>query len=78
VCNTASGAITGTLPDASFNAVQYEFKNIGANTLTVSATGGQLIYTGSATGAATTALTTGQSIRLQSLYDGTAWGWYAL
>lgn len=77
VCDTTGGGFTGTLPDATSNPVEYVFKNIGANTLTVATTSSQLIYTSSGTGATTAALTTGQSLRVQALYNGTAWGWYA-
>lgn len=78
ICDTTSAGFTGTLPDASFCAGEYTFKNIGANNLTVGTTGGQLIYTSSGTGATTATLTTGQTLRVQALYNGTSWGWYAL
>lgn|GEM_PF-2084609 len=78
VCDTtAGGAFTGTLPDASFNPVEYVFKNVGNSTLTVATTSSQLIYATSGTGATTAALATGQSLRVQALYNGTSWGWYA-
>ena len=78
VCDTSSGAFTGTLPDAAFNPVEYALKNIGSNDLTVGTTSSQLIYTTSGTGATTAIVTTGQTIRVQALYNGTAWGWYAV
>lgn len=78
VCDTGAGAFTGTLPAADFCAVEYVFKNVGSNALTVATTSSQLIYTSSGTGATTTTLTTGQTLRVQALYNGTAWGWYAV
>lgn len=78
VCDTTvGGAFTGTLPDASFCPVEYVFKNVGSSNLTVATTSSQLIYTTSGTGSTTATLTTGQSLRVQALYNGTAWGWYA-
>lgn len=41
-------------------------------------TSSQLIYTTSGTGATTATLTTGQTLRVQAIYNGTAWGWYAV
>lgn len=78
ICDTTSAGFTGTLPAADFNPVEYVFKNVGANTLTVAAAGAQLIYTTSGTGAATATAATGVTLRLQALYNGTAWGWYAV
>lgn len=79
VCDTTvGGAFTGTLPAADFCAVEYVFKNVGSSTLTVAASSGQLIYTTSSTGAATATLTTGQTLRVQALYNGSAWAWYAV
>lgn len=79
VCDTTvGGAFTGTLPAADFCAVEYVFKNVGSSNLTVAASSGQLIYTTSGTGAATATLTTGQTLRVQALYNGTAWAWYAV
>ncbi|MGW6703597.1 hypothetical protein ACWGDE_01705 [Streptomyces sp. NPDC054956] len=78
VCDTTEGAFTGTLPAADFNPVEYVFKNIGSNNLTVATTSSQLIYTTSGTGAATATVTTGQTLRVQALYNGTSWGWYAV
>ncbi|MFJ8016227.1 hypothetical protein [Streptomyces sp. NPDC096339] len=79
ICDTtAGGAFTGTLPAADFNPVEYTFKNVGSNNLTVATTSSQLIYTTSGTGATTATVTTGQTLRVQALYNGTAWGWYAV
>lgn len=78
LCDTSSAGFTGTLPDASNNPVQYVFKNIGGNTLTVATTSSQLVYTTSGTGTTTTTVATGNTLRLQAGYNGTSWGWYAL
>ncbi|MFI6560393.1 hypothetical protein [Streptomyces sp. NPDC050534] len=78
VCDTTSAGFTGTLPDASFCPTEYVFKNVGSNTLTIGTTSSQLIYTSSGTGATTATVTTGQTLRVQALYNGTSWGWYAV
>ena len=78
VCDTTSAGFTATLPDADVNAVEYVLKNVGANALTVATTSSQLIYTSSGTGATTATVTTGQTLRVQALYNGTSWGWYAV
>ena len=78
VCNTSSAGFTATLPDADVNPVEYVFKNVGSNTLTVAAAGGQLIYTGSDTGSSTATLATGEILRVQAHYNGTSWDWYAV
>jgi hypothetical protein len=78
ICDTTAAAFTATLPDADVCAVEYVLKNVGVNPLTVATTGGQLIYTTSGTGASTAAVTTGQTLRVQALYNGSAWGWYAV
>ncbi len=78
VCDTTAAGFTGTLPNADVNPVEYVFKNVGANTLTVATAGGQLLYTTSGTGATSAAVTTGQTLRVQALYNGSAWGWYAV
>lgn len=78
VCDTTSAGFTGTLPDAAFNPVEYVFKNVGANALTVATTSSQLIYTSSGTGATTTTVATGGTLRVQALFNGTSWGWYAV
>lgn len=77
ICDTTSGGFTGTLSDASFCPVEYTFKNIGGNTLTVATTGGQNIYVASTTGATTVAVPSGHTLRVRALYNGSAWGWYA-
>lgn len=77
VCDTTGGAFTGTLPAADFNPVEYAFKNVGANDLTVATTSSQLIYTTSGTGATTATVATGGSLRVQALYNGSTWGWYS-
>ena len=78
ICDTTvGGAFTGTLPAADFCPVEYVFKNVGGSNLTVATTSSQLIYTTSGTGATTATLTTGQTLRVQALYNGTTWGWYA-
>lgn len=78
ICDTTSAGFTGTLPVADFNPVEYIFKNVGANTLTVGTTSSQLIYTTSGTGATTTTAATGVTLRVQALYNGSSWGWYAV
>jgi hypothetical protein len=79
ICDTtAGGAFTGTLPAADFCPTEYVFKNVGGSNLTVATTGGQLIYTTSGTGATTATVATGATLRAQALYNGTAWGWYAV
>jgi hypothetical protein len=78
VCDTSTAGFTAALPDAAFCPAEYVFKNVGANDLTVATTGSQLIYTSSGAGATTTTVTTGQTLRVQALYNGTAWGWYAV
>ncbi|MGW2520453.1 hypothetical protein ACWC09_26260 [Streptomyces sp. NPDC001617] len=78
ICDTTAGAFTGTLPAADFNPVEYVFKNIGSSNLTVATTSSQLIYTTSGTGTTTATVTTGQTLRVQALFNGTSWGWYAV
>lgn len=78
VCDTTSSGFTGTLPAADYNPVEYTFKNIGANNLTVGTTSSQLIYTTSGTGATTATVATGQILRVRALYNGSSWGWYAV
>jgi hypothetical protein len=77
VCDTTAGGFTGTLPAADFNPVEYVFKNVGVNDLTVDTTSSQLIYTTSGTGATTATVATGGSLRVQALYNGSTWGWYS-
>lgn len=76
VCDTSSAGFTGTLPAADFNPVEYVFKNVGANNLTVATTSSQLIYTTSGTGATTATVGTGATLRVQAMYNGSTWGWY--
>jgi hypothetical protein len=78
ICDTTSAGFTGTLPAADFNPVEYVFKNVGANTLTVGTTSSQLIYTTSGTGATTASVATGVVLTVQALYNGSTWGWYAV
>ena len=78
VCDTTGGAFTGTLPAADFCPTEYAFKNVGSNTLTIGTTSSQLIYTTSGTGATTASVATGATLRVQALYNGTSWGWYAV
>jgi hypothetical protein len=72
---TTANALTVTLPDAGFNAVEYALVNDGSGTLTVAAAGGQLIRSGGSS-SATHDLSAGQAVRAQAAYDGSAWGWY--
>jgi hypothetical protein len=78
ICDTTSAGFTGTLPAADYNPVEYVFKNVGANTLTIATTSSQLIYTTSGTGATTATVSTGNFLRLRALYNGTSWGWYSV
>lgn len=78
ICDTDSAGFTGTLPSAAFNPVEYVFKNVGANTLTVATTSSQNIYTTDDTGATSVNLTEGQTLRVQAMYDGSSWGWYSV
>jgi hypothetical protein len=72
ICDTTSGAITANLPAADYNPVEYAFRNVGSNNLVIDPAGSQTIN-----GSATATLTTGQTMRIQAMYDGTAWGWYS-
>lgn len=76
VCDTTTAGFTGTLPAADFNPVEYTFKNVGTHLLTVATTSGQLIYTPSGS-ATTTTVAPGQTLRVQALYNGSAWVWHA-
>ncbi|WP_435279171.1 hypothetical protein [Streptomyces sp. 1222.5] len=78
VCDTSGGGFTGTLPAADFCPTEYVFKNVGSNSLTVGTTSSQLIYTTSGTGATTATVSTGNTLRVQALYNGSSWGWYAV
>jgi hypothetical protein len=78
VCDTtAGGAFTATLPAADYNPVEYVLRNVGSNTLTVASTGAQTIYTAS-TAASTATVAAGGVLRVQALYNGSAWGWYTV
>lgn len=77
VCDTDDAGFTGTLPSAEYNPVEYVFKNVGANTLTIDTTSSQLIYTVNDTGATSTTLAEGATLRVQALYNGSTWGWYS-
>lgn len=78
ICDTDDAGFTGTLPSAIVNPVQYIFKNVGSNTLTVGTTSSQLIYTVDDTGATTAALASGEVLTVQAMYNGSTWGWYAV
>lgn len=77
ICDTDDAGFTGTLPAADYNPVEYVFKNVGANTLTIDTTSSQLIYTVNDTGATTADLAEGATLRVQALYNGATWGWYS-
>ena len=77
ICDTDDAGFTGTLPSAEYNPVEYVFKNVGANTLTIDTTSSQLIYTVNDTGATSTTLAEGATLRVQALYNGSTWGWYS-
>ncbi|MCX4885848.1 hypothetical protein [Streptomyces sp. NBC_00847] len=78
VCDTtAGGAFTATLPAADFFPAQYTFRNIGTNALTVASAGSQSITTSAGSG--TTATVAAEStLRLEAVYDGTAWIWVSV
>jgi hypothetical protein len=78
ICDTTAGGFTGTLPAADFCPVQYVFRNVGANTLTVTTTGSQPIHLADGTSATATTLANGESLIVEAMYDGTTWGWYAI
>jgi hypothetical protein len=78
ICDTTSAGFTGTLPAADYNPVEYTFKNVGVNTLTVDTTSSQSIHLGDGSSATSTTLANGASLRVQAMYDGSAWGWYTL
>lgn len=78
ICDTtAGGAFTVTLPAADFCPVEYVLRNAGTNALTVASTGSQTIYAPS-TATATATVAAGGTLRVQALYNGSAWGWYAV
>jgi hypothetical protein len=78
ICDTTAAGFTATLPAADYNAVEYTFRNIGTNVLTLSASGGQLIFTNSPTGAATTAVASGTTAKVQAFFNGSSWNWSVL
>ncbi|MBY8342012.1 hypothetical protein LXH13_06155 [Streptomyces spinosirectus] len=78
LCDTTSAGITGTLPDADVNPVQYTLRNVGVNTLTVATTSSQPIHLGDGTSATSTTLANGEALTVEAAYDGTTWGWYAI
>lgn len=81
ICDTdAIGAFTATLPTvgAAFNPVTYVFHNIGANVLTVATGSAQTITAGALPGATSVAVASGAILRLSALFDGSAWGWFAV
>ncbi|MFF8406903.1 hypothetical protein ACF06P_35410 [Streptomyces sp. NPDC015684] len=77
ICDTTGGGFTSTLPDAAFCPVEYVLRNVGTNSLTVASTGGQTIRTAS-TSSSTATVSAGAVLRLQAMFDGSAWGWYAV
>lgn len=79
VCDTSAvGAFTATLPAADFNPVTYTFHNVGANVLTVATGTAQTITTGAVPGATSVSVASGAILRLEALFDGSAWGWFAV
>jgi hypothetical protein len=79
VCDTSAvGAFTATLPAADFNPVTYVLHNIGANVLTVATGTAQTITVAAIPGATSVAVASGAILRLSALFDGSAWGWFAV
>jgi len=79
VCDTSAvGAFTATLPAADFNPVTYVLHNIGANVLTVATGSAQTITVAAIPGATSVAVASGAILRLSALFDGSAWGWFAV
>jgi hypothetical protein len=79
VCDTSAvGAFTATLPAADFNPVTYVLHNIGANVLTVTTGTAQTITVAAIPGATSVAVASGAILRLSALFDGSAWGWFAV
>ena len=72
ICDTTASAFTATLPNADVNPVEYTFRNVGANDLTIDPAGTQTIDGGS-----TLTVPHGQIVQIQALYNGSAWGWYS-
>lgn len=78
VCDTTSAGFTATLPAADFNAVTYVFHNVGSNVLAVATGTAQVITVAALPGATSVNVASGGILRLQALFDGSAWGWYAV
>jgi hypothetical protein len=79
ICDTSAvGAFTATVPAADFHPVRYVFHNIGANVLTVATGTAQTITAGALPGATSVAVASGAILRLEALFDGSAWGWFAV
>lgn len=79
VCDTSAvGAFTATLPAADFNPVRYVFHNVGANVLTVATGSAQTITVAAIPGATSVTVASGAILRLEALFDGSAWGWFAV
>lgn len=77
-CDTTSAGFTGTLPAADFNPVRYVFHNVGANVLAVATGTAQTITTGAVPGATSVNVASGAILRLEAMFDGSAWGWFAV
>jgi hypothetical protein len=73
ICDTTGGAITANLPSATFNPVEYAFRNVGASNLVIDPNSTETIN-----GSSTLTLTQGQTARIQAAYDGAAWGWHSV
>jgi hypothetical protein len=81
ICDTnAVGAFTATLPaaGADFNPVTYVFHNTGSDVLTVATGSAQTITAMALPGATSVVVASGAILRLEALFDGSAWGWFAV
>lgn len=79
VCDTSAvGAFTATLPAADYNPVRYVFHNVGANVLTVATGSAQTITVAAVPGATSVNVASGAILRLEAMFDGSAWGWFAV
>jgi hypothetical protein len=81
ICDTdAVGAFTATLPaaGADFNPVTYTFHNTGSDVLTVATGSAQTITALAMPGATSVVVASGAILRLSALFDGSAWGWFAV
>jgi hypothetical protein len=81
ICDTdAVGAFTATLPaaGADFNPVTYVFHNTGSDVLTVATGSAQTITAMALPGATSVVVASGAILRLSALFDGSAWGWFAV